>query len=237
MMQSRKKKSASGKASTPEPMESIATSQAVASPYPSQLNEGFEAVIREVEDYAVILLDPTGTILTWNKGVEKIIGYSATDVLGKNYRIFYTKEDREANLPDKLLEIARTDRRTSYEGWGIRKNGTRFWGSVTLTALHQDDETIRGFLKVTRDLTEKKIAEDHYSNFVEELRLKNVELKESEQRYQKMILEVVDYAIILLDKDGKILDWNKGAEKLKGYKAKEIIGKSFRLFYPKEEKR
>ena len=203
---------------------------------PAQNDENFRQVVQEVQDYAVILLDPIGTILTWNKGAGKIEGYSAEDVIGKNYRIFYTKEDRELDLSSKLLETARNEGRTSYEGWSVRKDGTRFWGNVTLTALHHVDDTIRGFLKVTSDLTEKKMVDDKYSNFVEALRLKNEELLRSEERYHKMISDVMDYAIILLDKEGKILEWNKGAQKLKGYTAEEIIGKSFRLFYPKEEK-
>ncbi|MBT1704773.1 PAS domain-containing sensor histidine kinase [Chryseosolibacter indicus] len=197
---------------------------------------GNQELLNEVEDYAIILLDLEGKIITWNKGAEKIKGYSAKEIIGKNYRIFYSQEDREQNLSAKLLNEARQKGRTSYEGWRVRKDGTRFWGNMTLTAFHNQEGDVIAFLKMTRDVTEKKIAEDHYSNFVEELKLKNEELKKSEERYHKMIAEVLDYAIILLDKDGKILDWNKGAEKLKGYTAEEIVGKSFRLFYPKEEK-
>ena len=194
------------------------------------------SIFDEVDEYAIILLDVSGIILSWNKGAKRIKGYDAKEIIGKNYKIFYTKEDKETDLSSKLLEEAKVKGKTSYEGWRVRKNGQRFWGSLTLTALHNDDGSLRGYLKITRDMTEKKIAEDSYSNFVEELKLKNEELKESEERYHKMVGEVLDYAIILLSKEGKILDWNKGAEKVKGYKAKEIVGKSFRLFYPKEEK-
>ena len=190
----------------------------------------------EVEDYAVIVLDTKGVITSWNRGAEKIKGYRADEIIGKNYRIFYTQEDKDQNLSESLLEEARKNGRTSYEGWRVKKDGTRFWGSMNLTALHNPDGTLRGFVKLTRDLTQKKIVDDRYSNFVEELKIKNEELRESEERYHKMVSEVMDYAIILLDCNGKILDWNKGAEKLKGYKASEILGKNFRLFYPKEEK-
>lgn len=134
------------------------------------------------------------------------------------------------------MEEARTKGRTDCEGWRVRHDGSRFWGSMTLTALHHPDGSLRGYLKIMRDLTERKRAEDNYSNFTEEVKLKNEELRKSEERYHNMIEEVMDYAIILLDKDGKVLDWNKGAEKLKGYTSKEIIGKTFRLFYPKDEK-
>jgi PAS domain S-box-containing protein len=195
-----------------------------------------EQALAQVEDYAILTLDTHGNITSWNKGAESIKGYSASEILGKNYRIFYTREDRENKLSDKLLEEARTRGKTNYEGWRVRKDGTRFWGSMTLTALSDENGKLTRFLKVTRDLTEKKIAEDRLGNLIEELKEKNEELKRSEQRYHKMISEVKDYAIISLDKDGKILDWNLGAEKLKGYKPSEIVGKSIKLFYPKEEK-
>lgn len=196
----------------------------------------FNRIFSEVEDYTILLLDTAGCVLTWNKGAEKMTGYTGSELAGKNCRIFYTKEEKQSNAFAKLLDEARKNGRANYEGWRLRKDGTRFWGSVTLTALHNDDGSLRGFLKMSRDLTDKKITEDTHSNFVEELKIKNEALKESENRYHKMISEVVDYAIILLDKNGKILDWNKGAEKIKGYSAKEIIGKSFRLFYPRDEK-
>ncbi|MEJ7646980.1 MAG: PAS domain S-box protein [Chryseolinea sp.] len=198
--------------------------------------EQFQKLISEVEDYAIILLSPDGTIITWNRGAEKIKGYLANEIVGRNYKVFYAKEDRDSLLPDTLLTTARNTGKAVHEGWRVRKDGTRFWGNITITSIHNDAGEIAGYLKVTRDLTERKIAEDNYSNYVEELKTKNEELKQSEERYHKMVSEVTDYVIILLDKNGKVLDWNKGAERVKGYKADEILGKSFRLFYPKEDK-
>ena len=197
--------------------------------------ERFDRMISEVEDYVIILLDPNGIISTWNKGAEKIKGYSAGEIIGKSFKVFYPVEDIQKELPDQLLSRATQEGKASHEGWRVKKDGSRFWASVTITALHTDQGSIVGYLKVTRDLTERKIAEDRISNYIEELRLKNAELKKAEERYHKMVSEVHDYAIILLDVDGKVLDWNKGAEKLKGYKAEEIIGKSFRMFYPLED--
>ncbi len=198
--------------------------------------ERFERLIDEVEDYAIILLDNAGNVTTWNKGAEKIKGYSPSEIIGRNYKVFYAKEDRDAKLPDDLLATACRLGKSNHEGWRVRKDGSRFWGSITITAIHSDARDVVGYLKVTRDLTERKIAEDKYSNYVEELKIKNVELKQGEERYHKMVTEVSDYVIILLDPTGKVLDWNKGAERVKGYKAEEIIGKSFRLFYTKEDK-
>jgi PAS domain S-box-containing protein len=196
----------------------------------------FDRMIAEVEDYAIILLDSNGIITTWNKGAENIKGYSAREIIGRSYKIFYPPEDIINNLPDLLLAEAFQKGKANHEGWRVKKNGSRFWGSITITALHDDEGKITGFLKVTRDLTERKIAEDKIGNYIEELRFKNVQLEKADDRYHKMVSEVQDYAIILLDAEGRILDWNKGAEKLKGYKAEEIVGKSFRLFYPIEDK-
>ena len=198
--------------------------------------ERFERLIAEVEDYVIILLDKDGTIMSWNRGAEKIKGYLPEEIIGKSYKIFYPREDVERGLPDLLLTNAAEKGKANYEGWRIKKDGTRFWGSITLTAIHDNSGNISGYLKVTRDLTERKISEDQYANHLEELRVKNEELRLSEMRYHSMVSEVRDYAIILLDVNGNVLDWNKGAQKLKGYKASEILGKSFRLFYPIEDK-
>lgn len=217
--------------------ESPAIYQPVGNPnLPGLLEERFQEIIAEVEDYAIILLDKGGHILSWNKGAQNIKGYSAHEIIGRSYKIFYPKEDIQSGLPDTLLSSAEINGKVNHEGWRVRKNGTRFWGSITITALHDKTGSLYAFLKVTLDLTERKIVEEKLSNSIEELTLKNEELKREEERYHKMVSEVQDYAIILLDPDGKILDWNKGAEKLKGYTPQEIIGKNFRLFYPKEDK-
>ncbi|HEX6889517.1 MAG TPA: PAS domain S-box protein [Chryseolinea sp.] len=198
--------------------------------------EDFGTLISEVQDYAIVLLDTNGTIKSWNKGAEKIKGYNREEIIGRNFRIFYSTEDRATNLPEHLLATAAESGRAIHEGWRIRKDGTRFWGDITVTAVHDKQGSVAGYLKMTRDLTERKKSDDNYSNFIEELRQKNDELRESEERYHKMVSEVTDYVVISLDKSGRVLDWNKGAERIKGYKADEIVGKNFRLFYTKEDK-
>ncbi|MEB2778525.1 PAS domain S-box protein [Algoriphagus sp. D3-2-R+10] len=182
----------------------------------------YKKIIEEIRDYAIILLDNNGIIRNWNKGAEKIKLYRENEILGKHFSIFYLQEDLENNLPLKLLTEARDTGRAAQEGWRRRKDGSKFWGSITITALHDDDGKVISYCKMTRDLTEKKIFEDT--------------LKRSEQRYHQMIAEVEDYAIILLDVDGIIKNWNAGAEKIKGYKSSEIIGKSFYLFYTDEDR-
>lgn len=199
-------------------------------------DDRYHAMIDEVEDYAIILLDPDGTIQDWNRGAEKIKGYTAAEAVGKHFSMFYLPADRESGLPNQLLATARNEGKAIHEGWRVRKDGTRFWGSITLTALHGEPEGIIGYSKVTRDLTDKKLAEDQLKKFAEELQLSNEALQKSEERYHKMIAEVQDYAIILLDSGGNIQNWNVGAEKIKGYTAKEIIGKNFQIFYSEEDR-
>ena len=146
----------------------------------------YQRMIREIQDYAIILLDEDGNIRSWNKGAQRIKLYSQEEILGRHFSI------------------------------------SRFWGSITITALHDDNENVVGFSKVTRDLTDKKIAEDN--------------LKMSEERYHKMIAEVQDYAIILLDANGVIENWNAGAEFIKGYKSEEIVGRRFDIFYTAKDR-
>ncbi len=188
----------------------------------------YHNMIAEVEDYAIILLDPDGNIQNWNRGAAKIKGYKAEEIIGQNFRKFYTQDDLLARLPDSLLEIARKKGRVHHQGWRVRKDGSTFWGNVVITALHDDENNVIGFSKVTNDLTESKRQEKTLST-------KEEALRRSEERYHRMISEVEDYAIILLDTSGNIQNWNKGAEKIKGYSAEEIIGQNFRKFYTQED--
>lgn len=195
----------------------------------------YRRMMEEVEDYALVLLDNEGHIESWNKGAEKIKGYKAEEVIGKNFWLFYTPEDRERQLPEQLLQEARNNGRVAHEGWRIRKDGSKFWGSVVMTALHDDNGGIIGFSKVTRDLTERKLAEDNLQEYNRQLEKSNNELRRSEERYHRMVEEVENYAILLLDTEGYIKSWNRGAEKIKGYKVEEAVGKNFRLFYTPED--
>jgi PAS domain S-box-containing protein len=198
--------------------------------------ERYHRMVAEVEDYAIILLDRSGYIQNWNKGAQNIKGYKPDEIIGKNFRLFYTNEDREKKIPEQLLQIATEKGRAIHDGWRIRKDGTRFWGSVVITALHDDNNNIIGFSKVTRDLTERKAAEEKQQRYLLELEQKNIELKKNEERYHKMIAEVEDYAIILLDLKGDIQKWNKGAQNIKGYTAEDIIGRNFSVFYGTEDR-
>lgn len=185
-------------------------------------NDLYQRMIEEIQDYAIILLDKDGIIQNWNKGAQKIKGYNEGEILGKHFSIFYLQEDYDDELPQKLMTLAKETGRAAQEGWRKRKDGTKFWGSITITALHDDDGEVIGYSKVTRDLTDKKLAEDR--------------IRMSEERYHQMIAEVQDYAIILLSADGTIENWNAGAENIKGYKSEEVIGRKFEIFYTPEDR-
>jgi len=114
-------------------------------------------MIEEIQDYAIILLDLDGTILTWNKGVERIKGYTANEIIGQNFRIFYLPRDREENLPEKLLELASREGRAKHIGKRVRKDGKTFWGSILITALHDDEGNVVGFTKLTKELADNEI--------------------------------------------------------------------------------
>ncbi len=202
-----------------------------------EVSEGFyRRMIAEVKDYAIVGLDADGRVIEWNKGAEKIKGYQAAEILGKKFSVFYTEEDRKSGLPEKLLAQALSEGSVSVEGWRITKSGSRFWANILITAIKDPSGKLIGYSKVTRDLTERKKAEDNLRQYAEELEVRNEELRLSEDRYHKMISEVQDYAIILLSKNGDIEDWNAGAEYIKGYTASEVIGKNFRLFYTEEDR-
>jgi len=140
--------------------------------------EKYHKMIEEVEDYAIILLDKEGIIQNWNKGAEKIKGYKEAEIVGKSFQEFYLPEDRQSGLPFRLLQEAREKGKALYEGWRKRKDGSIFWGSVVLTALHNDQGENIGFSKVTRDLTAKKQAEDQMNEYLRRLEFQNKELEQ-----------------------------------------------------------
>ena len=185
--------------------------------------ERFRQLVDSVTDYAIFMLSPEGTIASWNAGAERIKGYRAEEIIGKYFSIFYPKEDVAAGKPARELEIAARDGRYIEEGWRIRKNGEPFWAHVTITALRDSSGRLTGYSKVTRDVTE--------------LRQANEALRQSEERFRLMVEAVRDYAIFLLDPEGHVATWNVGAERLKGYKAEDIIGKHFSIFYPEEARK
>jgi PAS domain S-box-containing protein len=182
-----------------------------------------QLAIEGIRDYAVFMLERDGTVASWNEGGRTIKGYAPSEIIGQSHTRFYTREDVQAGKPARLLARAEREGRVEDEGWRVRKDGTRFWADVVITAVRGPDGILRGFVKITRDLTERKRADEA--------------LRQGEERLRLMIDSVEDYAIFMLDPTGRVTSWNPGAERLKGYKPREIIGQSFARFYPEEDLR
>jgi PAS domain S-box-containing protein len=180
-------------------------------------------LVDQVVDYAILALDESGTIESWNTGAGRLTGHTAAQAIGRSFSMFSTEEDRHAGLPLALLDEARLKGRAAVRGWRLRKDGTRFWGDVVITSLHDDDGELGGFAKVVRDLT--------VEHELEESR------RRSEERFRVLVSQVKDYAIIALDASGTIESWNVGAEWLKGYTAAEAVGRSLSMFYSVEDRR
>jgi PAS domain S-box-containing protein len=183
-------------------------------------DEPFRLLVASVSDYAIFMLDPEGHVLSWNAGAERIKGYSADEIIGQHFSRFYPAEDK-ATKPKWELQQAVTQGKVEEEGWRIRKDGTHFWALVVITAMRDAKGKLIGFAKVTRDLTERKAAEE--------------QLRASEEQFRKLVESVEEYAIYMLDPNGNVASWNSGAEKIKQYSAKEIIGKNFACFYTPQD--
>ncbi len=179
----------------------------------------YKLLVEEVADYGIFILSPEGIIKTWNKGAQIIKGYSEDEIVGKHFSTFYPEDDIESGKPEYELVVADKTGRFEDEGWRIRKDGSRFWANVIITALRENGNLI-GYSKVTRDLTQRKNEAEA--------------LKEARDKYKMLVDQVRDYAIFMLDINGFVASWNKGAEKIKGYKPKEILGKHFSIFYTEE---
>jgi PAS domain S-box-containing protein len=184
----------------------------------SPSEERFRLLVEGVSDYAIFMLDPTGHVLTWNTGAVRIKGYRATEIIGQHFSKFYPREALLRKMPDHELEVASAEGRFEDEGWRLRKDGSRFWANVVITALRDKSGQLRGFAKVTRDLTQRREHEEA--------------LRQSEERFRLLVEGVADYAIFMLDANGYVQTWNAGAERIKGYRAEEIIGRHFSGFYP-----
>ena len=181
----------------------------------------YRLAVEQIKDYAVFVLDPQGNVVTWNLGAQRIKGYAPEEIVGRHFSTFYTREAVDTGWPAHELRVAAREGRFEDEGWRVRKDGSRFWANVVITALRDDRGKLLGYSKVTRDLTDRKMHEEA--------------LIQSEERFRLLVEGVVDYAIFMLDPDGMVSSWNAGAQRIKGYRPDEIIGKHFSRFYLAEE--
>jgi PAS domain S-box-containing protein len=187
-------------------------------------------LVESQSDYAIFLLDATGHVLTWNGGARRLKGYEADEIIGRHFSLFYPPDQAELGVPERILESARLSGRHEAEGWRVRRDGTRFWADVVITALYDDSGELIGFGKVTRDLTSRQLATEQLRSAAAELRVLNADL----EQFRLLVMNVRDYAIFVLDVSGRIRTWNPGAENIKGYTADEVIGRHFELFYTDE---
>ncbi|TWB41037.1 hybrid sensor histidine kinase/response regulator [Nitrospirillum pindoramense] len=182
----------------------------------------FQLLVDGISDYAIYMLDPNGFVSSWNARAGRFKGYETNEILGQHVSLFYTEDDRKAGVPERALAIAGADGRFEAEGWRVRKDGTRFWASVVIEAVRDAAGVLVGFAKITRDISERRLAQQA--------------LHDSEQRFRLLVQGVTDYAIYMLDPTGHVTNWNTGAQRIKGYSREEIIGEHFSRFYTEEDR-
>jgi PAS domain S-box-containing protein len=182
----------------------------------------FRLLIDAVVDYAIYMIDPDGIITSWNSGAKRFKGYEEAEILGEHFSRFYTADDRAAGLPQRALDTAIREGRFEGEGWRVRKDGTNFWSHVVIDPIIDPNGLLLGFAKITRDLTDRKMAEET--------------LRRSEQQFRMLVQGVTDYAIYMLSPEGRVSNWNQGAQRIKGYLPEEIIGEHFSVFYTPEDR-
>ncbi|CAN5906133.1 PAS domain-containing sensor histidine kinase [soil metagenome] len=184
--------------------------------------EHFRLLVEAVTDYAIYMLDPSGTVVSWNAGAQRIKGYEAAEIIGRNFENFYTEADRRSGVPQRALATAKREGKFEAEGWRLRKDGTPFWALVIIDTIRDNQGGLIGFAKITRDLTKRRRAEE--------------DLRRSEELFRRLVEGVTDYAIYMLDPSGVVSNWNAGAQRIKGYLPAEIVGKHFSLFYTEEDR-
>jgi PAS domain S-box-containing protein len=182
----------------------------------------YRLLIEAVTDYAIYMLDPAGIVNSWNPGAQRFKGYTADEIIGQHFSRFYSEEDQKSGLPSRALETAAREGKFESEGWLIRKDGTRFWAYVVINPIRSKSGKVIGFAKITRDLTERRAVEET--------------LKRSQEQFRLLVQGVTDYAIFLLDAEGRVTNWNLGAQRIKGYLPHEIIGQHFSQFYTEEDR-
>ena len=189
----------------------------------AQSEEGrYRLLVEAITDYAIYILDPKGIVSSWNAGAERFKGYTEKEIIGQHFSRFYPEEERQKGTPQRGLDTAAREGKFEGEGWRLRKDGSLFWAHVVIDPIRSPDGTVIGYAKITRDLTERRKAEET--------------LKQSDEQFRLLVQGVTDYAIFMLSPEGDVSSWNAGAERIKGYTPTEIIGKHFSLFYTSEDR-
>ena len=183
----------------------------------SESEERFRLLVEGVKDYAIFMLDPEGHITTWNQGAERIKGYDAEEIIGEHFSVFYTEEDIERGHPEEELRVAVAEGSYEEEGIRVRKDGSTFWANVLITALRDNGGKLRGFAKVTRDITARKNTEE---------RERQLALEQATSERATDILESVSDAFYAVDSEWRVAYVNKKAEELWGRARQELLGEN-----------
>ncbi|MDM0056744.1 hybrid sensor histidine kinase/response regulator [Variovorax fucosicus] len=184
--------------------------------------ERYRLLVDAVADSAIYMLDPDGFIVSWNVGAERLKGYTESEIVGRHFSVFYGPEDVQSGLPARALAAALKTGRFESEGWRHAKGGRRFWAHVVVHPIWSPAKELLGYAKVTRDLSERRAAEEA--------------LRRSEEQFRLLVQAVTDYAIYMLDPEGIITNWNSGGRRIKGYEPAEVIGTHFSRFYRAEDR-
>ena len=189
---------------------------------PEKIDEQlFRTLIEGIRDYAILMLDTEGRVVNWTAAAEQVSGYSAEAITGQSFARFHTADDVEREHPDEILRVATREGHFEEDGWRVRGDGSQFWANVTVSALRDEGGSLRGFCLVMRDISVRMKTEE--------------KLRESQRQLRAMIDGIRDHAILMLDPEGRVLNWSEGARRVKGYEAGEILGRNFSCFYPPEE--
>jgi len=190
---------------------------------PSKTEDGrYRLLVDAITDYAIYMLDLEGNVVSWNAGAQRFKGYRADEIIGENFSRFYREQDRLEGLPRRALSIAAKEGKFEAEGWRLRKDGSTFWAHVVIDPVRDGSGQLIGYAKITRDLSERREAD--------------AALKRSEEQFKLLVQSVTDYAIYMLDPEGRVSSWNAGAQWIKGYLPSEIIGEHFSRFYTDEDR-
>ncbi|MCW5621956.1 MAG: PAS domain S-box protein, partial [Burkholderiales bacterium] len=178
-------------------------------------------LLESIREYAIFCLDAEGRVITWNTGAQAIKGYAAHEIIGRHFSVFYPPEVVTTQWPQQELAMASAQGWFEDQGWRVRRDGSLFWADVVIHPLRQTDGTLIGYVKVTRDLTERQRQQES--------------LRQSEERFRLVVDAVHEYAVVSLTADGRVASWNAGAERIMEYKAAEISGRDAACFYLPED--
>jgi PAS domain S-box-containing protein len=182
----------------------------------------YRLLVDAITDYAIYMIDLDGCVVNWNAGAQRFKGYLAEEIIGKHFSRFYRQQERDEGLPEQALRTAALEGKFETEGWRVRKDGTAFWAHVVIDPIRNEQGELIGYAKITRDLSERAEAA--------------ATLKSSEEQFRLLVQSVTDYAIYMLDPEGRVSSWNPGAQRIKGYLPSEIIGEHFSRFYTPEDR-